>query len=218
VEDSHIIRNMLCTELLGLGFVAVPIANGQEAIDRISLAEVKQPDLILTDLQMPFANGHAVLRGARVKWPDMPVVLLTATPDLASNNNAGFSAVLPKPVSLTLLRQSLARLLELEIALPDDEALPVAMAYPDQQYLDQALTLIRMGAISDLVDWATALAEKHGQWSTFAQWAKDLADRGNLKDLTELCETAQRNHATAQQAFPNPDGITTINRDTGTRP
>ncbi len=218
VEDSHIIRNMLCTELLGLGFVAVPIANGQEAIDRISLAEVKQPDLILTDLQMPFANGHAVLRGARVKWPDMPVVLLTATPDLASNNNAGFSAVLPKPVSLTLLRQSLARLLELEIALPDDEALPVAMAYPDQQYLDQALTLIRMGAISDLVDWATALAEKHGQWSTFAQWAKDLADRGNLKDLTELCETAQRNHATAQQAFPNPDGIATINRDTGTRP
>ena len=216
VEDSHLIRNMLCTELLGLGFAAVPIANGQEAIDRMSQTVVKQPDLILTDLQMPFANGHAVLRGARVKWPDLPVVLLTATPDMASNDNAGFSAVLPKPVSLTLLRQSLARLLALDIALQSDDALPAAMAYPDQQYLDQALALIRMGAISDLVDWASALAEKHAQWSTFAQWAKDLADRGNLKDLTELCETAQRNHAHMQPMAVQASGVTTVNIDTGT--
>ena len=45
VEDSHIIRNMLCTELTGLGFAAIPVANGQEAIDRISQPDVKRPDL-----------------------------------------------------------------------------------------------------------------------------------------------------------------------------
>ena len=73
-----------------------------------------------------------------------------------------------------------------------------------------------MGAISDLVDWASALAEKHGQWRTFADWAKDLADRGNLKALTELCETAQRNHAAAQSALAQPDGVTAINSDQGT--
>lgn len=217
VEDSHIIRSMLCTELSGLDFAAIPVANGQEAINLISQPDVKQPDLILTDLQMPFANGHAVLRGARAKWPDIPVVLLTATPDMPNSDTVGFSAVLPKPVSLTLLRQSLARLLQLEIAIQNEEGLPVVTVYPEQQYLDQALALIRMGAISDLVDWATALAEKNAQWSTFADWAKDLADRGNLKALTELCEAAQRDHAGAQQAHFHPDSVTT-NGNTGAQP
>jgi CheY-like chemotaxis protein len=199
VEDSHIIRSMLCTELVSLGFVAVPIANGQEAIDRMSQPDVKEPDLILTDLQMPFANGYAVLKGALVKWPAIPVVLLTATPDSAGNDTDQFSAVLSKPVSLTLLRQLLARLLELEIYQHSEDVMPPVMAYPEQKYLDEALSLIRMGAISDLVDWATALAVEHVHWSTFAKHAKELADRGNLKALEELCEVGYLAHGKVQQ-------------------
>ncbi len=194
VEDSHIIRSMLCTELASLGFAAIPIANGQEAIDRMSQPEVRHPDLILTDLQMPFANGYAVLKGSRVKWPGIPVVLLTAAPDSTGNDTVLFSAVLPKPVSLTLLRQTLARLLELEIYQHKDEDLPPVMAYPEPKYLLEALSLIRMGAISDLVDWATALAVEHAQWSTFAKHAKELADRGDLRALEELCEAGQLAH------------------------
>jgi CheY-like chemotaxis protein len=220
VEDSHIIRSMLCSELSGLGFTVVPIGNGQEALERLNQPETKVPDLILTDLQMPFADGRAVLKAARAKWPEIPVVLLTATHDWANHGGDGFSAVLPKPVSLTLLRQSMAHLLGLKISSQTDDAdaLRPAMVYPDQQYLDEALLLIRMGAISDLVDWAGALAEMHAQWSTFADWAKDLADRGNLKDLALLCESAQRNPAAVQQALFHPGGVTTINSDTGTGP
>ncbi len=199
VEDSHIIRNMLCAELNGLGFTVVPIGNGQEAIERMGQRAVKAPDLILTDLQMPFADGQAVLKMARAKWALIPVVLLTATHDWASHGDSGFSAVLPKPVSLTLLRQSMARLLHLEIHNQAIDTARPPMVYPEQKYLDEALLLIRMGAISDLVDWATTLAEKHGQWSAFADWAKDLADRGNLKDLAKLCEAAQNDHADVQQ-------------------
>ena len=202
VEDSHIIRSMLSTELGGLGFAVVPIGNGQEAMERMSQPEVNVPDLILTDLQMPFADGKAVLKMAHAKWPAIPVVLLTASHDWSSHGDAGYSAVLPKPVSLTLLRQTLARLLRLEISYPADAALPPAMAYPEQKYLDEALLLIRMGAISDLVDWANALAENHAQWSAFARRAKDLADRGNLKELAELCEAAQDHHSDGQTARP----------------
>ncbi|MFZ4478792.1 MAG: ATP-binding protein [Rhodoferax sp.] len=200
VEDSHIIRSMLCSELGGLGFSVLPIGHGQEAIDRIGVPEVKPPDLILTDLQMPFADGKAVLRVARAKWPEIPVVLLTATHNWAVNEDAGFSAVLPKPVSLSLLRRCLAGLLRLETSKQNDGTLTVAMTYPEQKYLDEALLLIRMGAISDLVDWASSLAEKHAQWGAFADWAKDLAERGSLKELAALCETAQRNPADAKPA------------------
>ena len=218
VEDSHIIRSMLCAELGGLGFTVVPIGNGQEALERVNQPETKVPDLILTDLQMPFADGRAVLKAARAKWPEIPVVLLTATHDWANHGGDGFSEILPKPVSLTLLRQSVARLLGLPASgqSADVDALRPAMVYPDQQYLEEVLLLIRMGAISDLVDWASALAQRHAQWNTFADWAKDLADHGNLKDLSGLCEAAQRNHAAAQQALFHPGGVTTINSDTGT--
>jgi CheY-like chemotaxis protein len=192
VEDSHIIRSMLCAELGGLGFTVVPIGNGQEALERLNQPETKVPDFILTDLQMPFADGRAVLKAARAKWPEIPVVLLTATHDLERHGDDGFSEILPKPVSLTLLRQSVARLLGLQATgqNPEVDDLRPVMVYPDQKYLDEALLLIRLGAISDLVDWATALAENHPQWSTFAECAKALADRGNLKDLADLCEAA----------------------------
>jgi hypothetical protein len=56
-----------------------------------------------------------------------------------------------------------------------------------------------MGAISDLVDWANALADEHVQWNTFAKHAKDLADRGNLRALEELCEAGQLAQGKAQQ-------------------
>jgi CheY-like chemotaxis protein len=183
---------MLCTELGGLGFTVVPISNGQEALVRLNQPETKVPDFILTDLQMPFADGRAVLKAARAKWPEIPVVLLTATHDLERHGDDGFSEILPKPVSLTLLRQSVARLLGLQATgqNPEVDDLRPVMVYPDQKYLDEALLLIRLGAISDLVDWATALAENHPQWSTFAECAKALADRGNLKDLADLCEAA----------------------------
>lgn len=38
VEDSHVIRSLLCSELSGLGFEVVPFANGQEAIGHIGVA------------------------------------------------------------------------------------------------------------------------------------------------------------------------------------
>ena len=206
VEDSHIIRSMLCAELGGLAFTVVPISNGQEALERLNQPETKVPDLILTDFQMPFADGKAVLRAARAKWPEIPVVLLTATHDWASHADDGFSEILPKPVSLTLLRQSVARLLGLQTSgqSTNVDTLPPAMVYPDRQYLDEALLLIRMGAISDLVDWASALAEKHAHWSTFADLAKELADRGNLKELAALCESAQSKPADSSETETGP--------------
>jgi hypothetical protein len=142
------------------------------------------------------------------------VVLLTATHDWASHGDDGFSEILPKPVSLTLLRQSVARLLGLQTSgqSTDVDTLRPAMVYPDQQYLDEALLLIRMGAISDLVDWASALAQKHAQWSTFADWAQALADRGNLKELAVLCESAQSKPANVPQSFLDAGGDTTISK------
>lgn len=46
------------------------------------LAEVErhEPDLVVTDLQMPGGDGLELARALRASWPQLPVVMLTAVP------------------------------------------------------------------------------------------------------------------------------------------
>lgn len=50
-------------------------ADGDEALE---LTERSAPDLIVTDLQMPRMDGLELVRAVRDKWPQVPVVLMTA--------------------------------------------------------------------------------------------------------------------------------------------
>lgn len=191
VEDSHTIRGMLCDALGRLGFAVLPIANGQEAIDLINQIKVEAPDLILTDLQMPFADGQAVLNKAREKWPGIPVVLLTANHDRAGEGEQAFSDVLSKPVSLTLLHQVLAKWLGLPCNVEESVVWTPPMVYPDPEVLAEVFPLIDMGAVSDLIDWAESVAQRQAAWRPFAERVKSLADQVQLKALDTLCRQVQ---------------------------
>ncbi len=52
-------------------------ANAEEALDRLASDEV---DLLLTDFQMPGANGVELIEAARKKHPDLRAILITAFP------------------------------------------------------------------------------------------------------------------------------------------
>lgn len=197
VEDSHEIRNLLCLELRSQGFTPVPIANGHDARSLLASPDTRPPDLVLTDLKMPFASGEDVLAGVRAKWPSLPVVLLTATPDAvlqpasagaAAPHRPRFSAILSKPVSFLLLRQTLAEQLGLPwpSSEPGSDPSP-AITPPSAARLAEAHALIRMGAISDLIDWADSLGTEDPAWAPFATHARELAERGEMAQLLHLC-------------------------------
>lgn len=115
VDDSPAVRELLLAELTGQGFSVTTLADGCEALEHLRAPQVQAPDLLLTDLNMPGADGLAVLRLARARWPDLPVLLLTSAPEVLAGKEHGFSAVLAKPVSLAELRLTLARLLGLSV-------------------------------------------------------------------------------------------------------
>ncbi|NOY64311.1 MAG: sigma-54-dependent Fis family transcriptional regulator [Nitrospirae bacterium] len=75
VEDSEITRKILEHKLRQSGFECLVAEDGLEALEVIERHEV---DLVLSDQQMPRMDGIELLREIKLRYPDMPFILLTA--------------------------------------------------------------------------------------------------------------------------------------------
>ena len=75
VDDEESIRTVLRTLLSRLGYEVTVAVNGIEALEVLERAQV---DAILTDLRMPEMDGLALLDKVTVRYPELPVVVLTA--------------------------------------------------------------------------------------------------------------------------------------------
>lgn len=111
-EDSLTNQEVAKSMLAMLGCQAWLADNGAEAVEQINL---KQPDLVLMDCQMPVMDGYAATKAIRENWPDIPIVALTAGmgDDLRQQCLAsGMNGVMTKPFSLRELEQTLLHYLE----------------------------------------------------------------------------------------------------------
>jgi two-component system nitrogen regulation response regulator NtrX len=100
VDDDAQIRNLLRTVLAAHGYIVRHAADGTEAA-RLIRDEV--PDLVVTDIFMPEADGFEVLTVIKKSYPEIPVIVVSGsqiTPnvdflDLAGR--LGAYSVLQKP-------------------------------------------------------------------------------------------------------------------------
>jgi two-component system response regulator FlrC len=74
-EDDAALREALVDTLQFAGFRVTAVADGDAAIAAL---EVERPGLVLSDVQMAPVDGHELLRRVRSRWPEVPVVLITA--------------------------------------------------------------------------------------------------------------------------------------------
>ena len=91
----------------GHEFTVATASSGYEAL---AIMEVLEPKLVISDVRMPRMDGIELLLEARKRFPDTPVVLMSAyfTDDLEEKaHEFGAAAVLHKPVSLDDLLQSI---------------------------------------------------------------------------------------------------------------
>lgn len=96
VEDNDDVRLYL-RDLLQADYDVELCGNGMEALDRISLSV---PDLVLSDVMMPFKNGLELCRDikASADYAHLPVILLTGKADGAVEGmQCGADAFVPKP-------------------------------------------------------------------------------------------------------------------------
>ena len=114
VEDNSINQDVALGMLCKLGCKADAVANGQEALDALSIISY---DLVLMDIQMPEMDGLEATRrirdpGSRVLNHGVPVLALTAHA-MASDRDrclqAGMNGYLSKPILSDSLAQEIAK-------------------------------------------------------------------------------------------------------------
>lgn len=81
VDDEASLRQTLARILQRAGFEVTTTSNGSEAL---SLLSQQAFDLVYLDIRMPDISGLEVLKTIHTTFPDLPVILFTAQPDLNS--------------------------------------------------------------------------------------------------------------------------------------
>lgn len=100
IEDQPVMRKNLAFTLEMEGYHVTSAPNGREGI---AAARAQTPDLILSDIMMPEADGYEVLRTLRAHAATrlVPFIFLTAKgekPDIRAGMNMGADDYLSKPV------------------------------------------------------------------------------------------------------------------------
>lgn len=109
-EDDRDMRSLLSDYLSGPG---VTIREAEDGDVALQMVFDSCPDLIVTDLRMP-AGGLDYVARLRAFAPHTPIILMTSFGDPKTRGEAlgmGVAAYFDKPVRLTELRNTIARLL-----------------------------------------------------------------------------------------------------------
>jgi EAL domain-containing protein (putative c-di-GMP-specific phosphodiesterase class I) len=110
VEDEEPLRRAMQRILERAGYEVVAAANGRDA--HRWLEDTSTLEAIVSDLCMPEMGGMELLRAVRARDLDLPVLLVTAAPDVATAIEAidyGAYKYIPKPVDPAMLCETVQR-------------------------------------------------------------------------------------------------------------
>jgi two-component system response regulator FlrC len=110
VEDDPDLREALCDTLNLSSMQTIEAEDAEDALDILSKERV---NLIISDVQMPGMDGHALLKVAKRQFPEIPFVLITAYSDVAKAVEAiqmGAADYIAKPFEAAVLIEMVNRL------------------------------------------------------------------------------------------------------------
>jgi two-component system KDP operon response regulator KdpE len=139
VDDDPSIRQSLTRELALAGYEAIAAADG---LDGKLLFEARRPDLVVTDLAMPRADGFAVIAAVR-QVDSTPIVVLSVRGEEEDKVRAldlGADDYVTKPFSL---RELLARI-RTHLRRSGTGAAPEVLRFPDLE-IDRARRTVVQG-------------------------------------------------------------------------
>lgn len=154
IDDDPAIRELLARELSLAGYETVTAADGEQGRE---MFERHQPDLVITDLAMPRADGMAVLAAVR-RIDATPVLVLSVhgeEEDKVRALDLGADDYVTKPFSL---RELLARI-RTQLRRSGRGAAPEVLRFPDLQIDRPRRTVIQGGREVHLTPTELAILE-----------------------------------------------------------
>ena len=109
IDDEDLLREAIYELLAGMGYEVTVKESGEEGV-KAFVEDPEEFDLVLTDLMMLDMMGDKVAERITSIRPDIPVVVMTGTPDnlpLSKAKAAGVCKVLGKPLTKAELREGL---------------------------------------------------------------------------------------------------------------
>src|SRR5213082_969805 len=173
VDDEEPIRDFVSAMLSSANFVCKQAASGKEALALLDSGE--EYELMLSDLMMPGMDGIALLEAAKERFPDMPVIMVTAVTDvsvaLGAIRNGAYDYLL-KPFERDQLLATVRRAMEnrrLKMENREYQTNLEALVTARTEQLRQAVTTleksydITLEALGNALDLKDAETEGHSK-------------------------------------------------------
>ncbi|MBI0474918.1 response regulator [Sphingomonas sp. MA1305] len=106
VEDEDMVRAVAERALTRQGYTVMTAENGEAALDLLD--RNGRPDLLISDVVMPTMDGPTMVRHARDRYPDLPIIFMSgyAEEQLRKSIDIDNVAFLPKPFSVQQLAEA----------------------------------------------------------------------------------------------------------------
>src|SRR3954471_16122416 len=173
VDDEEPIREIVCAMLQSSGYRCTQAGSGVEALAILNSGD--EFELMLSDLMMAELDGIGLLEKTKERYPDMPVVMVTAVHDvsvaLAAIRNGAYDYLL-KPFERDQLLAMVRRALENRRLKLENHAYQTnleALVSARTEQLRQAMTDlersydITLEALGDALDLKDAETEGHSK-------------------------------------------------------
>ncbi|HEU0311356.1 MAG TPA: response regulator [Sphingomicrobium sp.] len=114
VEDNALNIKLFCDLLNAHGHETEPVTDSREAMEA---ARAFKPDLVITDIQLPYVTGIELMEMLRAdeELKDVPIMAVTAYAAAGDDERiraAGAQAYVSKPISVMRFAETVDQLLE----------------------------------------------------------------------------------------------------------
>lgn len=212
-EDEDSLRRGIARILQGLGF---DVETAEDGLRATELLAVNTFDAVLTDVRMPGMSGIGVLRAVRERDLEVPVLLMTGSPDVSSAVEAlryGASDYITKPIDTAVLEKKVKRAVDLNaLAKAKREAMQVlGSTFPEagdraglDVTLDRALASLWL-AYQPIVHLTTRTV--FGYEALLRSTEATLPHPGAVLDAAEQLGRLDEVGRTVRQKAPVPMGL-----------
>jgi two-component system, chemotaxis family, chemotaxis protein CheY len=112
IDDSHVVRDMVYSELINLGYNHIDLA--EDGVEALEMAKENEYDFILTDINMPNMNGFDLIMNLRnmLDYIDVPIMVLTTeySDDMKEKGlSVGATSWIVKPLKTDTLETAIPR-------------------------------------------------------------------------------------------------------------